>query len=365
MVSDAEKILFVDSVSDLYGSSRIARTLIFFLREMGKSVDAVVAVERNDTPHQYAREMPIPILVMNDFKRSPVRHLLKVLQIGRIFQKELLLDYASHNIIYCNTFATLPAVVAARLRGKRVILHLHETAPSVVITMLFLLIRWALRFEIIVVSNAVSKSWWLDGAPRVHIVHNGIPDLDCLPYGPREIDLIFVGRLTEKKGFSTFIEALRLLDNGEERRVCIVGGTIPGQVFPEHSISGFRRLKIEYLGEISDASVLFSDARVACIPSTFADPFPTTVLEALRAGCDIVATDVGGIPEALEHTTSRLVKPSDANALARALDAALSDKSNINGVHRNRERFVKTFDLAAFRFRFLSAVQESFRNRIN
>jgi glycosyltransferase involved in cell wall biosynthesis len=53
---------------------------------------------------------------------------------------------------------------------------------------------------------------------------------------------------------------------------------------------------------------------------------PLAILEAAACGLAVVATDVGGIPEQVEHgVTGLLVPPGDATALAGAIDALVSD----------------------------------------
>jgi glycosyltransferase involved in cell wall biosynthesis len=62
------------------------------------------------------------------------------------------------------------------------------------------------------------------------------------------------------------------------------------------------------------------------LPS-WAESFPYSILEAMMVGLPIVATDVGGISEAVEEgATGRLVPPRDAPSLGRALAELLDDR---------------------------------------
>ena len=349
-------ILMVDSVSDLYGSSRIGRIVLGFLREAGYRVDPVVAVERNAQPDRYAEVMDVPILVMREFRRAPVRHLAEVIRDGRRFARELRLRYPEHGTIYCNTFATLPAAIVGRCLGRRGIVHLHETSPGAPVALAFRATAWAFGLRVLAVSEAVRRSWGLASA---QVVHNGIPDLPDPPGEDRPCDLIFVGRLTDKKGFPTFLDALRRLDGRpgmQGTKVEVIGGCVPGEDLPAGTFDGFLHLKVEYLGERPDAAAFFARSKVACIPSLFADPFPTTVLEAMRAGCLVVASDAGGVPEALEGTSSRLVPPGRAEDLADALAEMLAEAGQGLRGERNRAQFLARFTVEQFRARFLAAV---------
>ncbi len=72
---------------------------------------------------------------------------------------------------------------------------------------------------------------------------------------------------------------------------------------------------------------------------------PLVVLEAMAAGVPVVATSVGGTPEAVvDGETGLLVPPRDVDALAGAIDALLSDPERAQrlgaaGRRRARERF--------------------------
>jgi glycosyltransferase involved in cell wall biosynthesis len=62
------------------------------------------------------------------------------------------------------------------------------------------------------------------------------------------------------------------------------------------------------------------------VSPSWAESFPYTVLEAMALGASIVATDVGGVGEAvLDRSTGLLVPPRDSAALAAAIVALLTD----------------------------------------
>lgn len=76
---------------------------------------------------------------------------------------------------------------------------------------------------------------------------------------------------------------------------------------------------VHFMGSTWTPRPLLDTAQIF-VSASLADPCPLTVTEARAAGCAIVATAVGGVPEVLDHgEAGQLVPPSDPSAMARAL----------------------------------------------
>ena len=102
--------------------------------------------------------------------------------------------------------------------------------------------------------------------------------------------------------------------------------------------------RVHFTGELVDATNLhqFFDVSVLCSRS---EGFPNTVIEALAAGCPVVATPVGGVPEVVvDRRTGLLVPPGDPIALAQAIeelmrDPGLRQRMGAAGVERIQKNF--------------------------
>ncbi|WP_375432497.1 glycosyltransferase family 4 protein [uncultured Friedmanniella sp.] len=82
---------------------------------------------------------------------------------------------------------------------------------------------------------------------------------------------------------------------------------------------------VHFLGSTAAPRPLLEQADIFAT-ATLADPCPLTVMEARAAGCAIVATAVGGIPETLEHgKAGQLVPVHDPQAMAGALRVLMGD----------------------------------------
>ncbi|MFL5767598.1 MAG: glycosyltransferase, partial [Actinomycetota bacterium] len=88
-----------------------------------------------------------------------------------------------------------------------------------------------------------------------------------------------------------------------------------------HSFHKQRYTQNEYRKDAADLLPAFD---VFCLPSLH-EGLPLSLLEALAVGVPVVATSVGGVPEALANGGGAVVPPSDAGALATALLELLGD----------------------------------------
>ncbi len=143
--------------------------------------------------------------------------------------------------------------------------------------------------------------------------------------------ILVVGRLVEKKGVAVLLDALDRLPPQSGWSLDVIGdGPLRSRL--ERRAAGLRR-PVRFLGQVSraDLAAAFAAAAVTVVPSVPAasgdqDGLPVALLEAMAAGCAIVASRLAGIDEAVvDGESGVLVPPGDPAALAAALAALLAD----------------------------------------
>ncbi len=174
-------------------------------------------------------------------------------------------------------------------------------------------------------------------AERVHVVGSLFrPDRltpplakvrDIPPRQPGRTRFLFLGQLVERKGIHVLVEAFSRVTAPAD--LLIVGGNWADPGFPQEIRQQVARLglsdRVFLEDHRSDAPALLDDCDVFVLPS-LSDARPRVIIEAMYLGKPVVSTRVGGIPALVhEGTTGLLVPPSDAEALADALDALASD----------------------------------------
>ena len=163
--------------------------------------------------------------------------------------------------------------------------------------------------------------------------------------------IVAVNRHEPRKGGDVLLAALAALRQaGVPYRASLVGGG--RQLAEERAL--VRKLglgsQVELPGEVPDPYPYLERADVFVLPSRSEQSGSLALLEALQAGCAVVASRVDGIPEDVNDGDSALlVEPGDAVALAGALARLLGDPDLRRRLAVGaRRRFEERFSARAF-----------------
>jgi glycosyltransferase involved in cell wall biosynthesis len=141
---------------------------------------------------------------------------------------------------------------------------------------------------------------------------------------------LFVGRLAPVKNLACLVRALALMDPEQRPWMAIVGdGPLRESLARLAAESGVAS-SVCFLGERKDATQLMQASDFLVLPSHF-EGLSNALLEAMAAGCPVVASAVGGSVELIENERSGLLFPSDdaaalAVAMARLAEPALRSR---------------------------------------
>ena len=190
--------------------------------------------------------------------------------------------------------------------------------------------------RIVVMSQAQARAFHHYGR-RVRIIYNA-----ALPPpsagNPAECDRIaalatslrqpiigVVGRLSLEKGVDLFIDACAVLGRKGLAFSALVAGDGPERARLEARSSDLGLAsRVRFLGQVHDVDVVYGNLDLVVLPSR-SEGLPNTLLEAMQADVPVVATAVGGVPEAVGASgAAHLVAPGSAVALAEAIERALT-----------------------------------------
>lgn len=140
--------------------------------------------------------------------------------------------------------------------------------------------------------------------------------------------VLYAGRLVPDKGPDVLLLAAAHLSQQAQRPVrFLLAGDGPlraGLEAQARSLSSEGPVRVTYLGMRADLPALLGLADLVALPSRW-EGLPMFLLEAMAAGKAVLGSNVGGIPDGIEHDVSGwLVPPEDPAALARGLDCLLA-----------------------------------------
>ena len=175
-----------------------------------------------------------------------------------------------------------------------------------------------------------------ESAAKIHRVYNGV---DLARFAVTDFrsappEIISIGRLIEKKGFSDLISACALLRSRGQEFQCIIIGEGPLEESLRAQIAE-ENLKpcVTLSGPQTQAQIAqrLAHATVFALPCTHEtgggmDNLPTVIMEAMAAGLPVISTPLAGIPEMVEdEANGELVPDRDPAALAAAIEKLLDD----------------------------------------
>ncbi len=181
-------------------------------------------------------------------------------------------------------------------------------------------------------------------------------------YGIKNKILLFVGRLTEKKGVDYLIDAMPMvLKKCPDTQLLIIGN---GELFgdlKEQAVSLDLTSSVHFLGSIpnSELPTYYATVDIFIAPSITAkggdtEGFGLTLVEAAMSGCLVISTRTGGIEDIIQDGKNGFLVPQkDAKALAEKILYAFTHKGEIDKMRQaGRIRCIEKFDWSVIAGRY-------------
>lgn len=344
----ANKILYTTSFPDVWGGGQIGLLLFLERLEREKFVPLLVVPAEGEVAERAraigcdVRVFPLPRL------RTGPAILPVILRFRRLLKTERV------SLIHTDDpRSTLYALLARTGLGIPLFWHIRDEQRDPLDPILEAGVD-----RLILVAGALGSRFSSRARARAVVIHNGVSledggpaDLASLP--PRGSPLVICpARLDsgqrEDKGQSLLLRAMRkLVGEFPSLAVWFIGAGPPGaqeKLAKQAEETGLGRA-VHVLGFRRDLRALLPLADLVVLPS-FHEAFPRVLLEAMAAGRAIVATRVGGVPEAVEDgVTGLLVPPGDVSALAEAMAFLLRDPGRRRAMEAAARLRVQQFTL--------------------
>lgn len=182
---------------------------------------------------------------------------------------------------------------------------------------------------------------------KLSVVWYGVPDVPHIaPHQPREkVKVVCVSRLAPPKDHATLIRAAAMIESGYELLIVGEGELKPYMEALAESLG--TRDRIRFLGNVPDIVSILADSDIFVFSSTH-EGLPYCIMEAMRAGLPVIATNAGGIgEEVLDGVNGYLLPCCDVDAMAKSIRTLISNRDmRIQMGTESRRLYLERFALS-------------------
>jgi len=185
---------------------------------------------------------------------------------------------------------------------------------------------------------------------KIRYIHNAV---DINRFKPREEpsdkNLLYVGRVNEKKGVGDLIHALSsLAQRFPSAKLLIIGSDPTGGAYIKQVKELAYKLGVDkniiFVGSVPNREMpsYYQKASVFLFASHGGEGIPRSILEAMACGVPVVATEIAGIPEAVkEGVTGFLVSPRNPQSIAEKTATILGNQDLRAELGRNARQMIE------------------------
>ena len=196
-------------------------------------------------------------------------------------------------------------------------------------------------------------------------IHNGIFDLDKKSNNKfkcnNTIKLMMIGRFERQKDHKTLIEACAFLKEFNWHLNLIGKGPLENNIKKRVKELSLEE-RVSFQGWKKDVNTFLDDTDIFLLISNW-EGFPISIIEAMRSSLPIIASDVGGISESVNHgTNGYLVKKGEVKLLVKYLKKIFKDKKLLKEFGaKSREIYLSKFNSEKM-FKDLDRIYSKFIN---
>lgn len=326
------------------------------------------------------------------YREMTMKEALTAFQIIQRNMQILSLEVPKVDLVHCS-LAWFPALIAVSAKiehGCPIIITEHGVAfrelllyynaylrdePSNIFWKLFSanMVRTVYSMADVIAPVCYANARWEESlgveSSKIKVIYNGVDTTKFRPIDVKRQDarptVACIGRVDVFKDIVNLIQSIKYVKNLVPDIQCLIYGASTDLEYSLRCINMVSTLglqdNIRFIGKVKDPEIAYNSADAVVI-SSITEGFPFAIIEAMACGKAIVATDVGGIREALEGC-GLLVRSSHPQELASAIvkllqDEKLRSKLGSAALKRVQEGFTIAQSLGRYRQQYESLTAE-------
>jgi len=182
-------------------------------------------------------------------------------------------------------------------------------------------------------------------------------------FNSKEFNILFIGRIVEKKGLEYAIRALKLVENFPAKLHICGFGPLRTKLESLVEENGLKN-QVQFYGKISEKQKIqfLNSADILLVPSIETEQgdkegLPVVILEAVSAKLPVIACDIGGIGDGVLHNqTGILIKSKCESCIHQAISELNSNREKLRKLSNNCDSFSKKFDWEEIAKRYIEEI---------
>ena len=339
-------ILYIIHSCQISGAEIVLINLLNLVKQ--KNIYPVVVLPQNGKLAKKIRKekiqvkiVPLPFLVRTYNPLILINYFINYLSFSKSLYK--IIKKNQIRIIHANSFrAAFYSLLVAKLLKIPLVWHMHDILDYRLFNKIFIKLTSFGASKIICVSKAVKENLIIFGvnSEKCRVIYNSIDKNKFLNtnviYGkfrkefniPQDAILIgSIGQIAEWKGQEIFLNSIsKVLIKYPKVKFTIVGDVISEK--EERYKKTLKRFVkknnlekvVFFTGFRENISQIITDLNIIVHTSIKPDPLPTVIIEAMALGKPVIATNVGGVHELINHNLNGLIiPPKDPQKLSQAI----------------------------------------------
>ncbi len=244
--------------------------------------------------------------------------------------------FSKSDIVYINTLLPFGAALGAKISGKKVIYHIHETYIKPMLLKKFL--RWMVNktaSKVIFVSNDLAKREKFNNI-ETHIIHNSLENSFLQVASKYEYKylqdnmfiVMMICSLKEYKGIPEFLKIAEHLELHEHISFRLILNSEQNEIDDYFENKKFKN--IEIFSKQKDLEKFYSSSSLVLNLSRIDDcieTFGLTIVEAMAYGVPVIVPPVGGPIEIVEEDKEGfLISSYDVDKVAKKIEELANDE---------------------------------------
>ena len=157
-----------------------------------------------------------------------------------------------------------------------------------------------------------------------------------------ELDILYVGRLSDEKGVSYLINSTQYLDDPVSLHIVGDGPKRSQLETLATEVETSSRIIFHGFVENDELHKYYTMADVFVLPASWPEPFSRTLLEAMQFGCALIVTDTGGSAWAVDEA-GIVVPRNNSTELSRSINNLSQDRNYLKQLSCRSEERAQTF----------------------